>query len=1023
MRAFGPYADEQEIDFDHLGASGLFLLDGPTGAGKTTVLDAITFALYGQSGTQRDRGGDDKLHSHFAPAGVVPQVRLEFSLGGTRHRVTRSPEYQRPKARGTGTTKQAAAVHLERFEGGRVDGGARAIGRWVSRSSNKAEVADMLAEVLGLTRDQFTQVVLLPQGEFAKFLRADDDERRALLTKLFGTQLYDRITDELDRRRSDAGREIDAATQQVRAAAAAAAEAAGLDSNGREALVALDADALAARVAALAEDLARAHREAARTAARTAEVSGRARDEFAAVTAFAEREVRAEAARCALVAHEATRPQYEAAVATLEAARRAEPVRPLLAAITEAEHRVAAAHAQLGGVEATEQELTSASAEASRAATQIEHLVERESSVASLQADLAQDEAALATARAELERLTRRVGELPQELRAVQGRLAEHQAVAGTAAALELQLTNLERQVEAARLRDGLLPRVERARAAAAVAVDRHQRSVDLHQELLERRLTGMAAELAGQLEAGEPCAVCGATEHPSPAAAADSPITPAQVEAAAADRDAAATVRRAAEAALAQTEREYAAALAIAGTDALEDLRSGRAALVAELAVARDAQQAATVLAEQAELLGRERDGLAEQHSAATGQVVTLQAAVGARQSELAVLEADLVGARAGFASVALRREQLLRLAEQASTRAAAARTLADARQALAAARTRAEAESTTAGFADLESADHAVLAAADQDELRELVTQWRGEAERLATQLAVAEQELAAAARVLGLAPEADGEGGDAAAAELQLDLFDSAEPPPRPPAHEMPDVEAVAGAARDAERAAKAAADAAERARLAVERFGARAGDVAAAQAALAELAGDTAPVIYLARLAKGTAGAKRVALTTYVLRHWFEQVVAAANLRLATMSSGRYELVRVDEGATATTRAGLTLEVIDTHTGQQRSPRSLSGGETFYTSLALALGLADVVRSEAGGVDLDTLFIDEGFGSLDPDTLEEVMGVIDDLRDRGRVVGIVSHVAELKDRIAERIEVSRLPDGSSTLRVVA
>jgi exonuclease SbcC len=178
-----------------------------------------------------------------------------------------------------------------------------------------------------------------------------------------------------------------------------------------------------------------------------------------------------------------------------------------------------------------------------------------------------------------------------------------------------------------------------------------------------------------------------------------------------------------------------------------------------------------------------------------------------------------------------------------------------------------------------------------------------------------------------------------------------------------------------------------------------------------------------VIGLAGLANGTEGHRRVALTTYVLRHWFGQVVAAANVRLAAMSSGRYELRRTDEGRTRRDRSGLTLAVIDRHTGAERSPASLSGGETFYTSLALALGLADIVRAGAGGVDLDTLFIDEGFGSLDASTLDQVMGVIDDLRDRGRVIGIVSHVADLKERVPERLEVRRLPDGSSAVRVVA
>jgi exonuclease SbcC len=207
---------------------------------------------------------------------------------------------------------------------------------------------------------------------------------------------------------------------------------------------------------------------------------------------------------------------------------------------------------------------------------------------------------------------------------------------------------------------------------------------------------------------------------------------------------------------------------------------------------------------------------------------------------------------------------------------------------------------------------------------------------------------------------------------------------------------------------------------------ERLGERLAELGQAEQDADLLAERTEPVIRLAGLARGMDGQRRITLTTYVLRRWFEQVVAAANVRLAAMSAGRYELARIDgtaPGDRKNQRTGLALEVADRYTGETRSPRSLSGGETFYTSLALALGLADVVRAQAGGVELDTLFIDEGFGSLDADTLDQVLAVIDDLRDRGRVVGIVSHVADLKDRVPERLEVRRLADGSSAARVIA
>jgi exonuclease SbcC len=354
-----------------------------------------------------------------------------------------------------------------------------------------------------------------------------------------------------------------------------------------------------------------------------------------------------------------------------------------------------------------------------------------------------------------------------------------------------------------------------------------------------------------------------------------------------------------------------------------------------------------------------------------------------------VAELTACLGEAAAGHGSVAGRQAALAGAAAGDRARAAALDQLATAVTEEAGARERAGREARASGFAAVEEARAANLVTSQQEDLQHQVAAWD---RTLAA--------LTAAARAPDLA------GLDPAAADGTRERAQAAA--------------AARERAVDAEASVRAAYELLDRRR---QRFGERLADLLAAEDGADLLAERTETVIRLAALAKGMDGHRRVALTTYVLRHWFGQVVAAANVRLAVMSSGRYQLRRSDEGENRRQRAGLTLSVIDRHTGEERSPKSLSGGETFYTSLALALGLADVVRAEAGGVDLDTLFIDEGFGSLDPDTLDQVLGVIDELRDRGRVVGIVSHVADLKDRIAERLEVRRCPDGSSAVRVVA
>jgi exonuclease SbcC len=987
LRAVGPFADTEHINFEQLGVGGLFLLDGPTGAGKSTVLDAITFALYGPG----ERAGDGRLHSQFASADAVPEVELEFSLRGLRQRITRSPEFTRPKHRGDGVTTQAARVHLERFEADRLG-----TETWVSRSSNKAEVAEMLADDLGLSRDQFTQVVLLPQGEFMKFLRAGDDDRRILLTRLFGTQLYDRITDELDRRRKVADGELAASDRTVRSRIAAAAEAAGLDLTRQDELLGLDAPARAERFDATAAELASAASTALAAAAVHAERLAQCKAEADESATASARAKRFAIAVEVFLAHESTRSEYEKAALVVSAAERAEPVRPLLTVLGEAEVALAQALAELPEDESSalpEAEIAARAAEALRSANELAPLLAREAEAGELARTVQ-----LAATRVERAALTvadldARQSELPAHRFAAEVAVQSAKLSASAAPGAHKQRAALTSQCEALRLLATIEPERQTALAIRESAQASYERLTQDYFDLVEMRLSTIAAELAAGLVDGAQCPVCGSAEHPRLASSATGTVPPDLIAQADEARRLAELERDAAVAAQAALEQRRAGLLAQAADGDLDALTAELGALDMSLRQAEQAAELLPGLERERANLEAEAVTLSVQLQRAVADHATALAELAGSQERCAALLDELSGAMGEYDSVASRVEAFKREAARLSRLAAAVGVVGAAGAACSIAGERAGAEALAAGFDTLAQARAAVLAPADLDGLRQVRAQWQAQSSRCSGALAVADFD--------GLSPEAAAEMNEAARRSAAN----------------------AAAALVQAEGAHAEAALAAERAADAKARFNSRRGEVELATNAHAELTEAAAPVVHLARLARGVTGNRRVALTTYVLRQWFEQVVLAANTRLAGMSSGRYELVRVDQGSSKIERTGLTLQVLDHHTGEQRSPRSLSGGETFYTSLALALGLADVVRAEAGGVELDTLFIDEGFGSLDSDTLDSVMEVIDELRGRGRTVGIVSHVSELKDRIAERVEVRRKADGSSTLRVIA
>lgn len=1034
IQAVGPFAGRHTVDFAALSAGGLFLLEGPTGAGKSTVIDAVVFALYGKVASAS--ASEDRLRSAFAADDVETVVDLVFETGSGVYRVRRTPAYERAKKRGTGRAKQQATVKLWRLtaapEGAPVpladdvpgtdDGAGRAAadagdppGELLSTRLDEAGAE--LTRVVGLDRAQFVQTMVLPQGEFAAFLRADPEQRRGLLQRIFGTEVYERVQQRLDELRREAQRAVAEARTEVQECTARFAGAAAADEEGVAALRAAAAEDVAALTPLVADRLAalRAHEAAARAAAdaaaaRVAEARA-ASDGAGARLRLVRRRAALEEERARLA--EAAE-QHAAHVARVDRARRAAVARPVLRGLDDARGALAGADKELrAALDAAPAGLAPADAEAALAD-------------AGLPAALA---AVRATSAALVATLTRVVGlerTLPQRardrdrLREVQatrtrtmaeaddllavrpdGRAAlvadldAATALAGTVPTLARDLADAE--AVAAAVRDLAAAEAELAAATDARAAAAHAAVAAVEEEsrLRRARLAGFAGELAAGLVPGEPCPVCGGTEHPHPAPLGDAPVAEEDVAAAEDARRAAEDAVRAAEArVVGRTERCSALRERTGGLRADQGAEAAAAVDRARVALAgaRDAEAARDRLrAEVAEHdrvtddLRLTRAALGEEHVAAGHALVRVE-------EDLARDAAEVEAARDGHPTVLARQG-----AEQARVdaadgvlaalerRAAAARAVADRDAEVA--RVLAEQD-----LGDEATARAAVAEAADVAAAERAVEAYR-------TAVARVEQGLR------------DPELADLAAGD------------PRALAAEVAELEQ---ALTDAVGAADAAGARLGSVRDRAERAADAARHVTGSAAALAAAEEQAAPVTRMARLAGGADAdnARALSLATYVLVRRFEDVVAAANDRLREMSDGRYELERSDEREDVRTRrTGLAMRVVDHTTGAARDPRTLSGGETFYVSLCLALGMADVVTAEAGGVELGTLFIDEGFGTLDPHTLDAVLGELGRLRAGGRVVGVVSHVEALKQAVAERIEVRRRVDGSSTLTVVA
>ncbi|MEU8651800.1 SMC family ATPase [Streptomyces sp. NPDC048737] len=982
LTAFGPFGGKQSVDFDELSAAGLFLLHGPTGAGKTSVLDAVCYALYGSVPGARQSGQGLTLRSDHAAPGTRTEVTLELTVAGRRLEVTRQPPWERPKKRGTGTIVDKAQTWLREHDA--------VAGTWKDLSRSHQEIGEEITQLLGMSREQFCQVVLLPQGDFARFLRADAEARGRLLGRLFDTRRFAEVEKRLAERRRTAEarvREGDAALladahrmQQAagdamdlpelapgepglaEAVLTAAAVARG---TAREQLTIAECGRLTAESAQAAAERALADvRELDRLQRRFAEARERARlleeraGDHREARARRERAHKAEAVAPALELREAADVEHRGAAAAEARARALLPERFAGAGAAGLATAARRAAQELGGLESARR------GERRLAAL----LAER--------ADLDRQERADEDVLAETEGW---LADWDATRAALQERVESAQEAATRAEQLAVQREPARRRLAAARLRDQLTRDTDDARREALAAGERALAARTHWLDLKEQRLSGIAAELAATLRDGEPCAVCGGTDHPAPARKVAGHVGREAEEEALAAYQRAEQGRADAERDLGLVREGLAAARAEAG-----DTPTGQ--LVAESdALERDHSQArrdASALHSAREELRRAEQEHERRTTAQREAAVRAASRVGHRERlehERLALEQELAEARGSSPSVSARAEQLERQAGRLTDAADAARAAEESAGRLKAADGRLDEAAFRAGFDTPQAAADALLDETARRELQRRLDAWQSE--EAAVRAVLAEPDTAAAAQR---------------------------------PAVDLTAAEQEAGRAAERLRRAASAQDAAARRCAELDGLSARAAD---AVRRLAPLREEYERVARLAGLTAGTSAdnERKMRLEAYVLAARLEQVAAAATVRLQRMSSGRYTLVHSDDRA-GRGRSGLGLHVVDAWTGRERDTATLSGGETFFASLALALGLADVVTDEAGGVRLDTLFIDEGFGSLDDQTLDEVLDVLDSLRERDRSVGIVSHVADLRRRVHAQLEIVKGRSGS-------
>ena len=911
ISAFGPYAGETTLNLGRLGSSGLYLITGDTGAGKTTIFDAITFALYGSPSGQTRTA--DMLRSKYAGADVPTFVELTFLYGGAEYTVRRNPKYDRPKLRGAGFTTENAAVELHLPDG---------------RVLTRGDEADgAIRDLIGLSRSQFCQIAMIAQGDFLRLLMADTKTRRPIFRDIFRTAIYERFQDRL-------GEETSALQRSCQSIRASLQQYTG-------GILASPEDPLAPRVEAAKaqqlplEEVCPLLEELIASDEQAEAETGRALSEQQALLDRMTESITQARAR------EDTRRRLT------EAKARQENLLPLLA---EARAALERQHQRQEEARSLQEELSALKAELPKydqLETRTRELRTALQARQTLQAQIDAADRALDEARTALD--TDR-----KALAGLQNAGAQKERLLAQRDQLQTRLTaaeNLSRQLEDLEQRCHSYRSAQEAyRQAAETAETLRQQA-----EALRRAFNdAQAGIMASALREGEPCPVCGSSHHPRLAQLSRHAPTQDRVERAEQQADRA---------------REDANRMS---------LQAGE--LRAEIATMQTALESRT-----AELLGtcplsRAKDQLEE---ASRGDARTLEALEQALEQEARNLTKKRhLEERIPQMENSLRDREARRVAlgEELSARNASAQAQEAELQALKA----------SLPFSGKAEAEGRITA------LNRAIAAMRRDLEQAETACQDREKDLAAADASIAQLETLLSQGEDLDLAALEQD-------------------QAQARDRREVlDRQQKALHVRLTANRTALSHIRTQTENLSRTEA-------EYQMVKALSDTAGGKLSKKHIMLETYIQMAYFDRIIQRANVHLMRMSGGKYDLQRRREAQTGGAQSGLELDVIDHYNGSLRSVQTLSGGESFIASLALALGLSEEVQASAGGIRLETMFVDEGFGSLDEETLQEAMRALLSLTRENRLVGIISHVAELRREIERQIVVKKDPTGGSRAEI--